>query len=188
MRIACLGWGSLTWDAGVLRCASAWHEDGPMLPLEFSRVSRDGRLTLVLTEGARPVPTCWALVDYARAQVAQEALAGREGCMLDAIGLWPGATPGHDLGASEIAQWAAAQQLDAVVWTALRPRFEGVEGRPPPSPGAAVAYLQQLKDDVLTRARAYVERAPAQVDTAFRQAIQTQLGWVGVGTSARTAA
>jgi 1-acyl-sn-glycerol-3-phosphate acyltransferase len=48
MRIAVLGWGSLIWSPGNLKIDREWHEDGPFLPIEFARVSQDGRLTLVL--------------------------------------------------------------------------------------------------------------------------------------------
>lgn len=59
MRIACIGWGSLVWSPGILRCEGEWHLNGPLLPLEFARTSKDGRLTLVLMDGAAPVPSLW---------------------------------------------------------------------------------------------------------------------------------
>jgi len=52
MRIAILGWGSLLWEGG--QEFDYWHEpwkpDGPILKIEFSRVSvrRQGSLTLVI--------------------------------------------------------------------------------------------------------------------------------------------
>ena len=46
---------------------------------------------------------------------AQAALAGREGCAVHAIGMWPGDMPDHRTGAGEIAAWALRQALDAVV-------------------------------------------------------------------------
>jgi hypothetical protein len=48
MNIAILGWGSLVWDQRVLPTESEWNSEGPRLPIEFSRVSQDGRLTLVI--------------------------------------------------------------------------------------------------------------------------------------------
>lgn len=50
--IAVVGWGSLAWDPRELRVegqpGQQFAPDGPILPLAFSRVSQDGRLTLVI--------------------------------------------------------------------------------------------------------------------------------------------
>ena len=48
MRIAFLGWGSLCWNPGTLRTSGNWKSDGPRLPLEFARISEDGRPSLVI--------------------------------------------------------------------------------------------------------------------------------------------
>jgi hypothetical protein len=179
MKIACLGWGSLVWNPGVLRCIDDWRDDGPELPLEFARTSQDGRLTLVLVAGAQAVSTLWTELDYTKPLHAQEALAGREGCSLSAIGLWPGKAPEHGPGVVDaIAKWAAARGIDAVVWTALRPKFNNVDGQAPESAAAAVAYLRQLDGKSQARAREYIERAPAQVRTPFRHAFEQKLGWL----------
>jgi hypothetical protein len=177
MKIACLGWGSLVWNAGVLRCVGGWREDGPELPLEFARTSQDGRLTLVLVAGAQPVPCLWTELDYTAPHHAQEALAGREGCTLPGIGLWPGDAPAHSPGTEAVAAWAATKGVGAVVWTALKPRFDGIDGKAPETAEAAVEYLGKLDEKRQAKAREYVERAPAQVRTAYRQAMERVLGW-----------
>ncbi len=50
MKIAILGWGSLLWQPKDLQFDKGigWSENGPMLPVEFARISKDGRLTLVI--------------------------------------------------------------------------------------------------------------------------------------------
>jgi len=54
MTIAILGWGSLLWDKNhdFDNQHESWKFDGPLLPLEFSRISksRDNALTLVIDE------------------------------------------------------------------------------------------------------------------------------------------
>ena len=61
MKIAVLGWGSLIWNKGKLRLTTNWTDGGPVLPIEFSRISDDGRLTLVIDERhGVDVPTRYA--------------------------------------------------------------------------------------------------------------------------------
>lgn len=167
VKIVCIGWGSLVWDPGVLRCVGDWQTDGPTLPLEFARVSRDGRLTLVLTPGAEPVPTLWCELDYHTGEAAQAALAGREGAALHAIGLWPGHPPRHATGYAEIAQWGAGRGFGAVTWTALRPRFDGVDGAGPKDAAAAASYLGTLTGDALVRDRVDADRQQCALDELF---------------------
>jgi hypothetical protein len=175
VRISCIGWGSLVWDPGVLRCVGAWQSDGPRLPIEFARVSRDGRLTLVLAPGADPVPSLWCAVNYSSGEAAQAALAGREGAGVHAIGLWPGPVPRHEIGSAEIVQWGKERGFDAVIWTALGPKFNAVDGVGPKDADAAAAYLAGLNADQHARASEYVRRAPDQVRTGFRAALEAAI-------------
>lgn len=46
----------MVWKPGDLPIVGEWRPDGPALPVEFSRQSRDGRMTLVVTDGAKPLP------------------------------------------------------------------------------------------------------------------------------------
>ncbi len=48
MRIACLGGGSLVWDPGGLPIQRSWFCGGPFAPVEFTRQSSGGRITLVI--------------------------------------------------------------------------------------------------------------------------------------------
>jgi hypothetical protein len=178
MRIACIGWGSVVWKPGVLHCAGAWAAGGPELPVEFARTSQDGRLTLVLLDGAPPVPTRFVELSYATAEQAQEALAGREGSGVESIGLWPGPEPKYPVGAAAVAAWAATSGFDAVVWTALRPKFRGVFGQVPAGADDVIRYLRELDDETAARAREYVCNAPAEVRTPYRAAIEAELGWL----------
>ena len=59
MKIVYLGWGSLIWNTKGLKTKGEWQNDGPLLPVEFARVSRDGRLTLVLYPGAKKFRVQW---------------------------------------------------------------------------------------------------------------------------------
>jgi hypothetical protein len=43
MRVSIIGWGSLIWRPEVLQIESRWRRDGPSLPIEFARISGDGK-------------------------------------------------------------------------------------------------------------------------------------------------
>ena len=66
MKIAILGWGSLLWQPKDLQFDKeiGWSANGPFLPIEFARISKDGRLTLVITENGTDVKTYFAISTY----------------------------------------------------------------------------------------------------------------------------
>ncbi|MDP3531967.1 MAG: hypothetical protein Q8S31_01595 [Alphaproteobacteria bacterium] len=47
-NVAVLGWGSLIWNPGDLSVYGQFVSGGPTLPVSFTRISQDGRLTLVV--------------------------------------------------------------------------------------------------------------------------------------------
>ncbi len=178
-NIAILGWGSLLWRPESLAMTSAWNPDGPLLPLEFARLSGNNTLTLVIHPASPPQQTYWVTSACPSVADARENLGKREGC--------PTLNPIHALTrtgerfgtiAAEVeplvAAWLAAHQgLDAVVWTGLksnwnRGRFTGEN---------AVAYLRDLEEPTLSAAREYVTRAPPQIQTPIRTQIRAALGW-----------
>lgn len=83
MKIAFLGWGSLIWDPRNLQITGSWETDGPLLPVEFARVSQDGILTLVLYPD---VSVLWARAAHRDLQQAIDNLRRREGTSTNRIG------------------------------------------------------------------------------------------------------
>jgi|GEM_PF-85784 len=184
MRIACLGWGSLIWDPGALHLmetATPWHKDGPELPVEFARVSTNGRLTLVLVPGngdSTPPHVLWAEMCCRDTEHARRNLAAREGVennIVRSIPMWPtdGTSVPHW---AAVDQWAKNKGFDFVIWTALRPRFAGQSGRVP-SEAEALDYLCTLQASGRADAEEYIRRAPPQIETENRSAIEKILGW-----------
>src|SRR5713101_3124324 len=92
MRVGLLGWGSLIWDPRKLRLKNTgWQLADIRLPIEFSRISADGRLTLVIDEeNGTSVPVAFAESSMRRLGNAVRNLRDREGCAVEAIGI---ATP-----------------------------------------------------------------------------------------------
>ncbi len=178
---ACLGWGSLLWSTQGLPVRGAWRDDGPRLPIEFMRISADGRLTLIVERGGAVVGTYRAAVDVASIEEAVEVLARREGCTERNVGRWTPACGGSATVVPEvvpaIGAWAEAVGLAGVVWTDLAPLFRSRTGRSF-SAAAAVDYLASLEDpETRARAEEYIRRAPAQTRTAVRALAEERLGW-----------
>lgn len=175
MNIACLGWGSLIWKPGDLPVEGSWHQDGPRLPIEFSRTSDGGELATAICINAPAVPVFWARLATGDLGQACIQLREREDIpdeRVDGIGILTvtSQTPGV------LADWARQRQLDAVIWTALPPKFGRVEGLIP-TLAQAIDHLQQLNGEEAAHARAYIMQVPSQIDTPYRRAITAQLGW-----------
>lgn len=176
MLIACLGWGSLVWDARGLPLRDGWLEDGPPLHIEFGRQSSDQRLTLVIApDNCTEVRSLWALLAVANLDDAREALRLREGTVERQIGALRVGMAGAQPNEQVIQEWARPRGLDAVIWTALPPRLGGREVMP--TEEEAVGYLRGLSGEPRQRAESYIRRAPAQIDTAYRRRFQHEFGW-----------
>jgi len=186
MKIAILGWGSLVWDPRALRLVGHWMEGGPALPIEFSRISDNGRLTLVIDEAhGVDVPTRFAWSALGDLDEAIVDLQKREGSPVRSrigfIDIASGLTcerarANHPLACARIQEWCKGQHLDAVVWTAIGPRFQKKAGVPF-SVDAAVRYLIDLQEPVRTSAIDYIRNAPADVVTPVRAKAAAALGF-----------
>ena len=80
MQIVVLAWGSLVSDPRDLQAAGKFAPNGPLLPIEFCRVSADGRLTLVIDERFGSVCTSYSAPSaHENLDAAIENLSAREG-------------------------------------------------------------------------------------------------------------
>ncbi|MBO9460675.1 hypothetical protein [Labrenzia sp. R5_0] len=179
MRIACLGWGSLIWDPRSLPVVSDWSHDGPSLPVEFTRQSSDGRITLVITPSAKAVKVLSAVLEMPSIETACAALAEREGIpgkFVDrSVGYWIAESRSHHPEADIVARWAEQAGYEGAVWTALKPKFDNAYVAPPCE--RVVSYLDSLAGEARDRAENYVRRTPAVIRTEYRMAIEKALAW-----------
>lgn len=175
MKIACLGWGSLIWDPRTLPLSSDWSHDGPCLPVEFTRQSNDGRITLAITPDACAVKVFSALLDVVTMDEACRSLAEREGILAKfitrSVGHWATSSQSDHPQAKAIGDWATQADHEGVVWTALKPKFDKAYVTP------VLAYLGGLSGDVREGAEIYVRRTPAAIRTAYRDEIERVFGW-----------
>ena len=181
MRIVFLGWGSLIWRPDNLKVRGKWHKDGPCLPVEFARISGDGRLTLVLYPNADKVQVLWVYAEVNSLEKAVENLHQREKtiqCRIGFILIKENKSPCQVVPEifNEIRDWAANKKLDAVVWTDLPSNFKE-KRRKEFNGNNVIEYLKILQDEKQQKAREYIEKAPLQIMTRMRRIIKKELGW-----------
>ncbi len=178
--IAILGWGSLLWDVRPAFNAlhDQWREDGPVLKIEFSRISksRSGALTLVLD----PINGAANRVSYCLSRRADlsdvvKDLKSREGTTLENIGFIgaDGANSRDQESVDSITAWASIRKLTGVVWTDLPSNFEKISSEPF-SPERALAYLDTLDSESAKAAFDYIRKAPISIRTPLRKILREQ--------------
>lgn len=89
----------------------------------------------------------------------------------------------HPIACKRIEEWAQLHGMDAVIWTALGPRFEQKTGEPF-SVDAAVRYVASLAGTVRQSALEYIHNAPLETTTPVRKALELKFPAVG-GASPR---
>ncbi len=177
MRIGIIGWGSLIWDPRELPREGVWQDGGPVLPVEFSRISQDCRLTLVIDyENADAVETKYVTSPRVHLDDAIEDVRRRESTTKQNIGFVDRRHTrdsgqlheGHRRACNDIRQWLNRSDFDAVVWTALNPNFR-IETGDEFSVPQAIGYLQRLPQSSRERALRYITNAP--LDTPLRRGL-----------------
>ena len=158
------------------------HEH-PLLPIEFARESKDRRITLVIVPddpNIACVRSLWALMVLGELERAKKALTDRE--RIDQknierdIGFWSNDASSEHECADDIGNWASRKDLDAVVWTALPPKFKNESNRVA-TPDEVISFLKELSYVRGKRAEEYIRKAPLQIDTEYRRRIETEFGW-----------
>jgi len=192
MKIAILSWGSLI-QTGVqrgLQINGEWHTGGPVLPLEFSRISQSGEragcLTLVIDEqNGVNVPTHYALsslsnLDHAIFNLRTvERIREEYAYTIGYVNLVSEtertfSRRKHPIACNTIKAWALTNNWDAVIWSSLLSNFEEKTGIPF-SVESAVQYLSHLREPVSSKAFEYICTAPAEVITPLRRIIDDNL-------------
>ena len=182
MRIAVLAWGSLLWDPRELALGAPFAPSGPQLPIEFCRISADGRLTLIVDEShGTSCQTYAAISAFDSLGAAMENLRLREGMShVSSVGFVEAARGGasfraqdrHPSALQTIRGWTNENHLDATIWTALPSNFGVSHGAHGPfSTEAAISYLEALEEEPFQRALAYIRNAPANTQTPVRHAV-----------------
>jgi hypothetical protein len=191
LKIAIIAWGSLVWDPRDLKAAAEFVANGPLLPIEFCRISADRRLTLVIDETFGAVCTTYSAPSaFESLDAAIENLRLREGMPnARAVGFVEPASgtqsdvamQRHPQAVATIAAWTASNGYDAAIWTALESNFdEPGKGGEPFSVTAAIRYLETLEGQdaaAFGRTLAYIRNAPAEVQTPVRDEVPKR--WPG---------
>lgn len=172
-KIAILGWGSLLWDTEKNKSFDQQHEswnfDGPVVPLEFCRRSRDRRnaLTLVIdTTHGSPCRIAWCLSRATKVEDAIEDLRIREGTNRKSI------TSINVFDSDELSTfpsirtWAKEKNIEFVVWTGLGSNFRNF------SVEAGIRHLERLPESAKAKAAEYIWKAPEFVQTKLRNALK----------------
>jgi len=185
LKSAVLAWGSLVWDPRELETAGGFAANGPLLPIEFCRISSDGRLTLAIDETFGALcKTYSAPSGLDDLDAAIENLRAREGMTTArAVGFVETtsgrqsdfAAQSHPQAVATIGAWAESLGYDAAIWTALRSNFGdwGKAGEPF-SLTAAIRYLETLEGqdpEKFAGALAYIRKAPPEVETPVREEV-----------------
>ncbi|SEO59270.1 hypothetical protein [Mucilaginibacter sp. OK283] len=179
MKIAVLGWGSLIWQPKQLNITGEkWYQDGPLLPLEFKRVSLDGRLTLVICPGYPEVISLYAISSFDNLNQAIDNLRLREGTVTQHIGFYNFQSDNKQVKKanesifSNLFLWQRLTDIDAVIRTDLSPNFRE-RTQLEFTIDNVHTHLKQLSAEAFQSAKQYVENVPAQINTKYRQEIQS---------------
>jgi hypothetical protein len=180
-----LAWGSSVWDPRDLKIGSKFAPNGPLLPIEFCRVSEDGRLTLAIDENFGALCKTYSAPSALDAlDAARDSLCLSEG-MADAraIGFVEPASgrqsdfamQSHPQVVATIGAWAESLGYDAAIWTALTSNFDDWgKGGEPFSVSAALQYLETLEGEdpaKFAQALTYIRKAPLEVETPVREEV-----------------
>ena len=152
MKIAYFAWGSLLWNSDELELRTPWKKTNIKLPLNFSRISDNGkgRLTLVIdNKNGILNPIYYAISKTDNLNIAIQNLKIREKTIKKYIGyinLKNDSSRFSDrLSKNDIQifkTFSLKHKIDAIVWTDLFPNFKDF------STENALKYIDKHKKDI----------------------------------------
>jgi hypothetical protein len=179
MEVAIIVWGSLIWCPGSLQIRTLWFRNGPLLPVEYARISSDGRLTLVINEASENQTALWAISSSQDIGKAKENLREREGT--NSRHIQSGTAAGEfsegvtDPVRNAIAKWLAVHsEIQGCKWTGLASNWNE-KRKCDFSVRDALRYLETLPES--GRAREYIQNTPRQIQTEVRNSVRSVMNW-----------
>lgn len=188
---AILAWGSLIWNPKTLDYDKkfGWLYDGPNLPIEFSRISKEGNLSLVITENGTFNKTFYTFANSNLSfEEVCENLRIREGkCNRKDIGFYKAETDefhSEDFKhKEEIRNWSKEKKIKNIIWTDLPEKWSYInenEETKNINPNERIEYLKNLPSEKKDIAEEYIRRTPLQIQTDFRKEIEAELNWTTI--------
>lgn len=186
MKTAIIGWGSLLWDDRPQfdQHHGPWYFDGPMLRLEFTRISisRKRALTLVLEEElGTECRVAYTVSKRESPALAIQDLQIREKATEKEVGVY--LPHEHPRGLSQdsvpptIKAWAEQTDFDAVIWTGLPNNFRDLSDQGETfTHASAITHIESLCDQGKWKSAEYIFRAPEFIDTPLRSELES-LDW-----------
>lgn len=182
MTIAILGWGSLIWKPQNLHYEGSWKTGGPILPLEFSKIADNKRLSVIIdSQDGVMCPTRFVISTRTTLADAIEDLAQREQTTAEYIGYvdleqnrssieeYP-----EQINVDQtVREWCQSNAITAAVWTAILPDFPEKLGVPF-SIEAALRYYENLSASDQASVMEYIDKTPPEIDTPLRRRMQSQ--------------
>jgi hypothetical protein len=177
MKVGIIAWGSLITNSDeLLIIHNAWASDGPMLPIEFARISKDKRITLVIYPPFEEVKTYCNVSTFENLDNAIENLAKREKTKIENIGFinfQTGEIKSNKI-PSELKRtfsiWNINRDFDALIWTDLDENFK-VKMNRPFSLEASIEHLKSLSKSEFELAKNYILSTPENTQTRHRKAL-----------------
>jgi len=168
-KIVCLGWGSLIWDHRELKIKSEWFNDGPSLPVEFTRISNDQRVTLIIDRESKPIKTLWNQMIVNSLEEAKESLRAREGTIMNRIHhISANDDPNDDIQIA-VRNWLVERELNSAIWTGLS--YSAATNNLRPSIDFILEHIERLDTPERKVTFEYIKKAPEQIDTEYRKAM-----------------
>ena len=142
---------------------------------EFTRVSSNNRVTLIIEENSSPVRTLWSLMLHSNLDDCINALMTREGTTKENIHYTSVNDTSEDNIKSTIKKWLSEKNIVSAIWTGLS--YSKKTNNKRPALRDIVKHLEQLAGNERRFAEEYIRNAPRQIDTEYRREIENKLGW-----------